>query len=200
MVTQQQSLGKIVIAGVEGPLGRHLAALYAEAGHDVVQLALEPGADPSALAAPLNDMPIGLLIFTDDYVGDDIDATKAERTELTAALQRLVYTPFRLATLLYPGLSVANGKLILLSRKNAGMEQPNDPGRFLERPFRAAAHALWRCLSIEWRDGGVRCGVIALGSPLDDEELQRLPQAIADIGLGDTPVELTDAGGNRLGW
>jgi NAD(P)-dependent dehydrogenase (short-subunit alcohol dehydrogenase family) len=200
MVTEQLAPATIVIAGVEGPLGRHLAALYVETGHDVVQLSMEPGADPSAMAARLDGLPISLLIFTDDYMGDDADATTAKRKDLTAALQRLVYVPFRLATLLYPSLMAGNGKLILLSRKSAGMEQPNDTGRFLERPFRAAAHALWRCLSIEWRDSGVRCGLIALGSPLDDEEIQRLPQAIANAGLGNAAVELTDVGGRRLGW
>jgi NAD(P)-dependent dehydrogenase (short-subunit alcohol dehydrogenase family) len=148
----------------------------------------------------LDGTPIDLLIFTDDYAGDDADAPGAARTELATALQRLVYTPFRLAVLLHPGLVAGTGKLILLSRASAGMEQPNDAGRFLERPFRAAAHALWRCLSIEWRDSGVRCGLIALGNPLDSEEIQRLPKTIAGAGLDDSPVALGDSAGNRLGW
>lgn len=200
MVSEQQFPGAVVIAGTEGQLGKRLAALYSDMGHDVVSLSLQFGADLDGLAAPLRGKPISLLVFADDYSGDDNDAAWIQRADMTTALERLVYTPFRLASLLEPALAEGNGKLVLLSRASAMMEHQNDTGRFSERPFRAAAHALWRCLSIEWRDKGIRFGIVAIDDPQDQAEIELLPKAISAIGHEKSPVTLTDVNGGSLPW
>ncbi len=200
MVSEQQFPGAIVIVGTEGQLGKRLAALYSDIGHEVVSLPLQSGADLDSLVTPSRGKPISLLVFCDDYSGDDDDAAAIQRTNMKAALERLAYMPFRLASLLEPALTEGNGKLVLLSRANAMMERPNDAGRFSERPFRAAAHALWRCLSIEWRDKGIRCGIVALADPRDRDETGLLPKAIAAIGSQESPVTLRDVNGGNLPW
>lgn len=169
----------VTIVGTEGALGRRLAARYRGLGDSVRETALRPGADLESIAAELGKAPIDVLIFADDYSPPDRDAVSVTRAELEAGLERLAFAPFRLAGLLRSALAAdGGGKLVLLSRAAASMEHRDRTGRYLERPFRAAAHALWRCLSIEWRKSGIECLVVALDDPADGDTVARLPQTI----------------------
>ena len=70
-------------------------------------------------------------------------------------------------------------------------------GRYRERPFRAAAHTLWRSLSVEWHDAGISIGLVAIAGTPDVAELA---EAIAGRDGEPFLVELTDLKGNVLGW
>jgi hypothetical protein len=65
----------------------------------------------------------------------------------------------------------------------------------LLRPQVAAAHALWRCFSIEWQADGIDCLLIAVREP----ELARVPSAIAKA-VRQVPTVLTDVSGATLSW
>jgi NAD(P)-dependent dehydrogenase (short-subunit alcohol dehydrogenase family) len=191
----------VAIVGTEGQLGRRLAARYTELGDGIRGVALRPGASLESVAAELGDAPIDVLIFADDESPPHRHAASVARAELQTGLDRLSYAPFRLAILLRSALAAdGGGKLVLLSRTAAAMEHRDHDGRYLERPFRAAAHALWRCLSIEWRAFGIECLVVALDDPADADAISRLPQTIAEAHSGDEGVRLVDSHGRVLAW
>ncbi len=104
-------------------------------------------------------------------------------------MHRLTFLPFRPAALLQPQPSAAKGRVVLLSRTDARMEVPDRTGRYLERPFRAAAHTLWRCLSVEWRDAGISVGLVAI-DPNAAPPVAELARAIAGGEDEPFPVEL----------
>ena len=60
------------------------------------------------------------------------------------------------------------------------MEAQDPAGRYLDRPFRALAHPLWRSLSVEWRPDGISCRPIALDRP--DTHPVTIASAIAAEG------------------
>ena len=185
----------VVIAG-DGPLAAVLADWYRKAGADVAVLsfnrALEPQAD--AIAGGID-----LLVLADSFEPEPGSVDAIDREALRASMRRLTFLPFRVAALLQPKLVAANGRAVLLSRSRARMEIPDGVGRYLDRPFRAACHALFRCLSIEWRDAGVSVGLIAVGSGATPS-IAALAHAIDNPDHTRFPVELTDISGNVLGW
>lgn len=171
-----------LIIGTEGALGRALAAQYRALGYDVSAIAIAPDAtEPPALQL---QRPIDLMILADDVEETVTGAAGADRDRLRAGLRRLTYLPFTLAVTAKPALAAASGRLVLASRTSAAMTAPDPTGRYLQRPFRAAAHALWRCLAVEWQALGIACCVVAIDDPTAD-----LPALIAAAPNGALPLD-----------
>jgi NAD(P)-dependent dehydrogenase (short-subunit alcohol dehydrogenase family) len=192
---------RVVIVGTEGQLGKSLSALYRDRGHSVVELAVTADSAPGSLAAAAGDAPIDVLVFADDLSPATGSVASLSRTELAAGFDRLAMLPFRTAALLRPTLSGASGsKVVLLSRLSATMEAPDPNGRYRDRPFRAAAHALWRCFSVEWRAHGLIAAAIALPESLEDGMLSGLPEVIGAMTNGEKPMDLLDIEGRPIGW
>jgi len=188
---------RVTIVGTEGRLGHSLAALYREDGHVVREIALRPNTSADAIVERIAGEPIDLLIFTDEYEAPDRRIADVTRAELRAGLERLTFMPFRIAALLRPALAAGDDpKLVLVTRRSATMEHADIAGRYLERPFRAAAHQLWRCLAVEWREFGIDCRVVAIDDPQDDAAMGRLPRIIAENGA----AEFVDDRGRPLRW
>jgi NAD(P)-dependent dehydrogenase (short-subunit alcohol dehydrogenase family) len=179
----------VTIAG-SGATPDRLAERYREAGAEVVRLPY--GTELSGSG----ERPLDLLIIADE---PEQPVGMASRADLAAAMQRLTYWPLHLAAKLRPRLAAAGGRIVLISSTAARMEHVDTTGAYLERPFRAAAHALWRCLSVEWKADDILCAVIAL-DPDRTVPLEQLSQAIEGVPDEAFPVELTDAEGTRLGW
>jgi NAD(P)-dependent dehydrogenase (short-subunit alcohol dehydrogenase family) len=197
MVIDTQSRRRIVVVGTEGNLGRRLSNLYAG---DVMTVDLDRSTDLNAIAASCGTEPIDLLIFADDMDLPDDPISSAQRGDMQRALHRLTYSPFRLATLLRPALRAARGTVVLYSRTTSVMERVEAGGRFIDRPFRAAAHALWRCLAIEWQADDIRFLIIALSDPSDAGLLARQP-AVIESGLANGPETLlVNDYGSPLPW
>ncbi len=187
---------RVTIIDTESALGAALAAEYATAGHDVRSVAWSDDATPEAVAAALGNLPIDRLVFCDAIDPPDRTAEAVGRAELGAALARLTALPFRLAALLRGPLAAGTEpRLVLVSRRSATMETEDGSGRYLERPFRAAAHALWRCLSVEWGPAGIACRIVALDDPDDRAAVAALPTVIEAAS-----VDLVDGTGAPLGW
>jgi len=164
MVNGMRSKRRIVIVGAESVLGRRLCEICAADTDEVIAVALTGSLEDAAAAC--GSQPIDMLIFADDMDLDNAIST-AKRPEMRDALYRLTYAPFKLATLLRPAVAAAGGRVALCSRATSLMEREAADGRFVDRPFRAAAHALWKCLEIEWRDDNVRLLIVALRDPGD---------------------------------
>ncbi|MFI5408024.1 hypothetical protein [Kaistia sp. UC242_56] len=185
----------VVIAGSETATGAALADLYRNSGAQVSRLPLDGDSEPAT--ADLADRPIDILIFADDFRAPRRRAAELQRTEFEAGLQRLAFKPFHIANILRPALVAAHGKLVLLTRSDAGMTIPDRAGTYLERPFRAAAHALWRCLSVEWHPE-ITCLTIALDTPPGIDA-----GLLATIATAPSPPEgspLLDRVGKVLPW
>lgn len=185
----------VVIAGSETATGAALADLYRNSGAQVSLLPLDGDSEPAT--ADLADGPIDILIFADDFRAPRRRAAELRRTEFEAGLERLAFKPFRIANSLRPALVAAHGKLVLLTRSDAGMTIPDRTGTYLERPFRAAAHALWRCLSVEWQPE-ITCLTIALDTPPEIDA-----GLLATIATATSPPEgspLLDRVGKVLPW
>ena len=185
----------VVIAG-DGDLARMLAGHYRQAGAAVfaVTFGMELEAQAAAIAGPVD-----LVVIADGYEPVRGAVTGLDRTVLGSAMHRLTYLPFRLAALLKPRVAQANGRLVLISRADARMEVPDSEGRYLERPFRASAHALWRCLSVEWQDAGIAVGLIGLDAQVLPD-MPELADAIAGNRSSAQPVEFAGVDGRILGW
>ena len=188
---------RVTILGTDGELGRSLGACYREAGHVVREIPLPPNGDAEAAVAGMSEAPIDLLIFADEYDAPDRRIADVTRAELRVGLERLAFIPFRLAALLRGALAAGDDPaLVLVTRRSARMEHTDTAGRYLERPFRAAAHQLWRCLAVEWHEFGIDCRVIAIDDPQDDAAVARLPEIIAAPGA----AAFVDDRGRALGW
>lgn len=185
----------VVVAG-DGQLAAALADWYRDGGARVAELSFSR--ELEAQLRPVTG-PVDLLVIADGFEPEPGGVASFERQQLGAAMHRLTFLPFRLAALLQPQLSAAKGRVVLLSRADARMEVPDSTGRYLERPFRVAAHTLWRCLSIEWRDAGISAGLVAI-DPNATPPVAELARAIAAGGDEAFPVELTDIAGRALGW
>jgi NAD(P)-dependent dehydrogenase (short-subunit alcohol dehydrogenase family) len=185
----------VVIAG-HGAISPALADWYRQSGATVAEVSFETEL-PTQIAAITG--PVDLLVVADDFDPPRGSVTTLTRAAMGPALHRLTYLPFRLAALLKPQLADARGRVVLLSRSDARMDVPDPAGRYLERPFRAAAHQLWRCLSVEWREAGISAGLVALDSS-GMHPVERLVDAIAGKDVEPFPVELTDLEGHVLGW
>jgi NAD(P)-dependent dehydrogenase (short-subunit alcohol dehydrogenase family) len=194
MVERRDNL-RVVVAGSEGRTARWLAAHYRKGGAAVDEIALMPGLDIDRAVAGIGEGPVDLLIVADDEAPPDRGIANLTREDLRAGFDRLTFAPFRIAALLRPQVAAAHGTIALLTRHAATMEHRDAAGRYLERPFRAAAHALWRCFSIEWQADGIDCLLIAVREP----ELERVPSAIAKA-VRQVPTVLTDVSGATLSW
>jgi NAD(P)-dependent dehydrogenase (short-subunit alcohol dehydrogenase family) len=184
----------VVIAGT-GPTATSLVDWYRASGAEVVTVDLAQELAPQIAAVG----PLDLLVVADDFEPARGPVATLDRASMGPAMHRLTYLPFSLAALLKPQLAEAQGRLVLLSRADARMEVPDAAGRYLERPFRAAAHQLWRCLSVEWRDAGITAGLVALDSTAM-RPVEQLVDAIGGRDVEPFPVELTDLEGHVLGW
>ncbi|HWJ71695.1 MAG TPA: hypothetical protein VNX29_00860 [Kaistia sp.] len=112
----------------------------------------------------------------------------------------LAFKPFWLANRLKSALAASNGrgKLVLLTRSAAAMTAPDPAGSYLERPFRAAAHALWKSMSVEWQPLGIDCLVVTI-----DDATAVDTALLATITETNVPPEgcvLQDEAGRPLGW
>lgn len=199
-MTDDQPMRRIVIVGTESELGRQLADMYNFGSTDVVSIALTGQDDLENIADFCGKSPISLLIFADgrDQAGTPLSATL--RSEMRETLCRLTYIPFRLATLLRPALAAACGSVVLLTRTTAQMERPDEQGRFSDRPLRAAAHALWRCLSIEWREDDIGFVAIALSNRSNQVPMPPRPDMIEAAVMRDARMLLVDGNGVSLPW
>jgi NAD(P)-dependent dehydrogenase (short-subunit alcohol dehydrogenase family) len=184
----------VVIAGSDSPVGAALVAHYRALGSGVSEMPLE--GDYAEAAAAVTD-PVDLLVIADGIVPPARRLAELERHQLAATMQRLTYRPFHIATLLRPLLTEAHGTMVLLTRRAATMTTPDPDGRYLDRPFRAAAHQLWRSLSVEWKGDGISCRLIALDRP--DTHPVSIASAIAAEGV-EGPVVMTGLGGEVIGW
>jgi NAD(P)-dependent dehydrogenase (short-subunit alcohol dehydrogenase family) len=184
----------VVVAGSDSPVGAALVAHYRALGSGVSELPLE--GDYAEAAAAVTD-PVDLLVIADGIVPPDRRVAELERHQLAATMQRLTYLPFHIATLLRPLLAEAKGSMVLLTRREATMETLDPTGRYLDRPFRAAAHQLWRSLSVEWKGDGISCQLLALDRP--DTHPVTIAAAIA-AEAADGPVVMTGLEGDVVGW
>ena len=185
----------VVVAG-DGPLAAALAGWYRDGGARVAEVSFSR--ELEAQLRPVTG-PVDLLVIADGFEPERGSVEAIDRAQLGDAMHRLTFLPFRLAALLQPQLSAAKGRVVLLSRADARMEVPDGTGRYLERPFRTAAHTLWRCLSVEWRDAGISAGLVAI-DPNAAPPVAELARAIAGGEDEAFPVELTDTSGRALGW
>lgn len=185
----------VVIAG-DGSLAATLAGWYRDGGAEVAELSF--GRDLESQVAALGGS-VELLVIADGFAPAPGSVAALDRAKLGAAMQRLTFLPFRVAALLRPQLAAVKGRVVLLGRSDARMDIPDNAGRYLERPFRAAAHTLWRCLSVEWHDAGISAGLVAL-DPHAVPAVAELAEAIAGSDAAAFPVELTDIAGHPLGW
>lgn len=194
MVSGRETPRHVVIAGSDSPVGAALVAHYRALGSGVTELPLE--GDYAAVAAAVSD-PVDLLVIADGVAPPARTFGDLQRHELAASMQRLTFRPFHIATLLRPLLAEASGTMVLLTRLEATMETPDPDGRYLDRPFRAAAHQLWRSLSVEWQADGIGCRLIALDRP--DTHPVTLASAIAAEGA-EGPVVMRGLEGEVIGW
>jgi len=185
----------VVVAGSESGLGAALVDLYETTGAHVSALRLD--GDAEAQAARLAGRPIDLLVFADDLQMPARRTGELRRDQFAPALSRLAFKPSRVANLLRPELAMAGGKLVLLSRRMAGMTVQDPAGTYLERPFRAAAHALWRSLSVEWQPD-IACVTIALDGLITPDGALLATIASATSPPGGAP--LLDHRGNVIPW
>lgn len=192
MVSETRSKCRIVIVGADSALGRDLCQKYANDTNEVIAIE-STGGRLEDVAAACGDAPVDLLIFADAL---DMDAaiSTAGRAEMRDLLYRLTYAPFKLAALLRPAVAAAKGSVLLCSRETALMQREAVAGCFIDRPFRAAAHALWKCLEVEWRGDDIRMMIVALRDSSDGASV--MIEAGRDAGAG----LLVDAGGAPLGW
>jgi len=186
-------MSHVAIIGSESELGRQLAAHYAAAGHTVSELPLARATPPAPPDLAAAGESIDLAIFVDGFVAAAGPAATATRAELRRALRRLTFLPFETAVRLHPALARSRGRAALLSRREATMSAGDPLGHYLDRPFRAAAHALWRCLAVEWRGSGVECVLVAVPPDVDAADLAA---AIERAPNG----ELVDIDGTSIGW
>jgi NAD(P)-dependent dehydrogenase (short-subunit alcohol dehydrogenase family) len=186
---------RVVVAGSEGRTGKRLAEHYRQSGGAVDEIALTPGIDIDRAVAAIGQGPVDLLIIADDEAPPDRGVSNLTREDMRAGFDRLTFAPFRVAALLRPQLAAAHGTVALLTRHSATMEHRDRAGRYLERPFRAAAHALWRCFSIEWQADGINCLLIAIRDP----EVELVPRAIGEA-VPQVPASLKDVVGATLPW
>lgn len=181
---------------VAGTGAEGLAAFFSERGARVDHIDLAAPLEPAVLQ---NEDPLDLCVIADDLTPSRGPLSALSRDALADSLARLTVLPFRLAVAIRPRLAASGGRLVLLTSIEARMQHGDAVGLYAERPFRAAAHALWRCLSIEWADEGIGLGLVAL-DPETRHDIAGLARTIAGEGPSFHPVELTDAAGQRLGW
>ncbi|MCX5494042.1 hypothetical protein OSH11_04975 [Kaistia dalseonensis] len=198
MVSGANSAAHVVIVGIETPIGATLAGLYQSTGANVTGSSLD--GDMETEAARLGEKPIDIVIFADAFNAPARNAVELERSDFEAGLSRLAFKPLWLANRLRSALSASDGpgKIVLVTRTAATMTEPDPAGSYLERPFRAAAHALWKSMSVEWQPLGIDCLVIAI----DDATTVNadLLTTIADTSVSPEGCVLQDAAGKPLGW
>jgi len=191
-VVSDRPLRILVIGGADGLAGQVGSLFRARGAVAEVQPISVVG------AGSLGPEALDILIFADDTDAPDRRPEEVSRREMQTAARRLTYEPFRIASLARPLLREAGGKIVLLTRTDACMEHEDRRGRYLERPFRAASHNLWRCFSCEWRAEGIETTVVAL-APRQDLS-HEFVDLIRAYRTPDSGVELIDPEGRVLGW
>lgn len=189
------SLPRSVVVAGSGALADGLAEYYSRHGSAVTAIPFVPA---TGLPSGSEGQPLDLLVIADDFTPPRVSADAVTRADMADAMHRLVYWPFHTAAAFKSRLAAGNGRAVLLSSTSARMEHIDDEGLYLDRPFRTAAHALWRCLSVEWQPDAITCTIIGL-DPAEQLTTEALSAAIAQSS-GAFPVELTDTTGQRLGW
>jgi NAD(P)-dependent dehydrogenase (short-subunit alcohol dehydrogenase family) len=196
MVNQVQPVLRVVIAGAASPVGVAMARAYEARGASVESLDLD--ANLNTEAERLGADKIDVLVFADDLSARSGPISSVKRSAFAPAVRQLVFAPFRAANLLRGAVAGHAGKVVLLSRRTVPMTVADDEGHYLERPFRAAQHALWKCLSVEWKSLGIDCFVIALSSSADVDA--GLVSTIDGVVVPADGCELIDAHGAKLPW
>jgi predicted dinucleotide-binding enzyme len=186
-------MSRIVILAGDGRLGPQLADLYRAAGDEVHLIAAPAAKDLPAAVAPFARQPVDLFISAIDDHPAPLSAGGVSREALSRALEIFTFVPFRLAILLRQNLAMAKGRAVLLSAATATMGAVDIEGHYLERPFRAAAHQMWRSIATEWKSEGIVCPLIAIDDALT---LAALPAVIDNAPSG----ELIDQAGRALAW
>lgn len=188
------SFHHVAIAGIESSIGAAIAANLVARGVSVTPVDLTSIEADTLSRVP--DSPVDLLIVADGHTAPRVRATDIVRSDFEASLGRLTFAPFRLANLIRPHLSTT-ARLVLLTRSDARMTVPDVDGAYLERPFRTAAHALWRCISVEWRKDGVVGAIVAIDHLSDADRLIDLLPELPTDGPG---CKLHDIDGRVLDW
>jgi len=184
----------VAIAGSESPIGTAIAANLAARGVRVTPVDLTSIEADTLTRQP--DGPVDLLIVADGHTARRTSVAGIVRSDFEASLARLTFAPFRLANLIRPHLS-PTARLVLLTRSDARMAVPDVNGAYLERPFRTAAHALWRCITVEWRKDGITSAIVAIDHPADADRLINLLPQLPTDGPG---CQLHDIDGKVLDW
>lgn len=159
----------VVITGANRGIGRALADLYRQDGHEVTGTARDGSAeivldvtDPAqheAMAQALNGRPVDLLIcnagvFLDK--GQHIDGYPAEMWAQTFAAN--VTGVFLTIQALLPNLRAAKGKIAIISSQMAS--DTNAPGgSYIYRASKAAVLNLGRNLAADLRSEGIAVGI-----------------------------------------
>jgi NAD(P)-dependent dehydrogenase (short-subunit alcohol dehydrogenase family) len=195
MVMASNTTKRIVLVGADGDFSLRLSQLY---GGDMVDLTMvdlsKQSLEDAAAACAIH--PIDVLIFADDLTANQDFANYGD-AELRELLYRLTYAPFKLATLLRPAVAAAEGHIVLYSRTSALMDRVQDGGRPADRPFRAAAHALWKCLQVEWRDDNIQLLIVAVDDP--SMLCSKSSLLIGDASQSPAPL-IVDANDVALPW
>lgn len=187
----------VVVAG-SGRLMAGLVEHYRGAGAQVAELRFDDGSKPELAAMDIAE-PIDLLVVVDAFRAPGHAVADLTRAELAASMQRLTYLPFRIAAILKPQLAAGGGRAVLITDPDARMIATGSTSPYLDRPFRAAAHALWRCLSVEWQPEGIACGIVVVDHSRD-LQIEAIARAIDGQGDVAFPVEIIDVEGKVLGW
>ncbi|WP_224573585.1 hypothetical protein [Mesorhizobium sp. BR1-1-16] len=188
----------VVIVGIATPIGAALAGLYRNAGARVTGSNID--SELEVEATRLAKEPIDILIFADAFTAPGGSAAKLKRSAFEAGLSMLAFKPFWLANRHKSALagSDGRGKLVLMTRSAATMTAPDPAGSYLERPFRAAAHALWKSMSVEWQPLGIDCLVVAIDDATAVDNA--LLATISDTNVPPAGCVLQDEAGRPLGW
>lgn len=199
----------IVITGASRGIGAALAALYKDAGEEVIGTARGAGAeaaldvtDPAShatFATQLKDRPLDLLICNAGVYldkGDDLETgfgadlwAQSFATNVTGA--------FLTVQALLPNLRAASGAKIAIIASQMGSSTRAPGGSYIYRASKAAAINLGRNLAVDLKPEGIAVGIYHPGWVRTDmggdqgeisvaESAQGLAQRIAALDLAQT--------------
>jgi NAD(P)-dependent dehydrogenase (short-subunit alcohol dehydrogenase family) len=170
-----------LITGAEQGLGLAFAQQYAAEGWDVLAVARHPGEVhdlqqiwPSCTIEALDagsdnslrsfvrrvgSRPIDVMILNED-IGPGILGKTAEfsRNGWEHVIGVNTFAPFFLAGALAANVAASGQrKLVAISSIAASIESFDGPGQYYYRASKSALNALWRSLSVDWRDRHIIC-------------------------------------------
>jgi hypothetical protein len=184
---------RIVVLAAPNATPHALADFYREQGAEVTIVAARSEPELTQAVTAMAMQPVDLLICAAPPPAGSGSAAGASREALVQSLHDLTFLPVRAAVLLRPSLALAKGRAVLLTDARATMAYEDEAGLYLWRPFIAAAHALWRCLAVEWQADGIACPLIAIDG---DEDAAKLAERIGSAPNG----SLVDPDGRSIGW